>query len=410
MNLPNLFLAAALLAPAPAGDRSFDFICSTPSADGYGRVVVQDWDLSRYERNPVVLWNHGQGGGIFGDSADTDVSLPIGRASNVRVEGGELRATITLVDAAANPLAEKVFQGLVQGSISAVSVGWQAADATYDQAADVLVLSGNELLEISVVAIPANADAVRASDAAANGRLAASLLATHAPAPGVATPPVARLSAALEGTTWRGKRFAELSFEERAELAHTDLARYEAMRDGRSLGGRGTDGERAVEVLLATTGAPNVDAAFLVLAELVDKAAKYDAEVLTLRAEAATAKAARVDEMCRAAMVAGRLTPAMRGMVLRAAGAVRIETGKLDDCGLPLVEHDLATLDIEELERTLARMPQVSNTEATRARTGAPQHAGLKWGGKTYAELSFEEKHDLAIEDYELFKAMRAEQ
>jgi hypothetical protein len=52
-------------------------------------------------------------------------------------------------------------------------------------------------------------------------------------------------------------------------------------------------------------------------------------------------------------------------------------------------------------------MPQVSNTEATRARTGAPRQ-GLEWNGKTYAELSFAEKHQLATEDYDLFKAMRA--
>lgn len=416
MSLRNLFTAAAVLAPSdpsrPSADRSFDFVCSTPTADGYGRVVVQDWDLSRYEKNPVVLWNHGDGGSFFG-AGDVDATLPIGFASNVRVEGGELRATISIVTAEANPIAEKVYQGLRQGSISAVSVGWTAGDATYDKESGALLLSKNELLEISIVAIPANPDAVKAAAldaAAANGRLAASMLgdgARRAPAPHVQrTPEVARLAAAVEGATWRGKRFAELSLEERIDLSEEDRERYYAMRDGRPLAAGKTEGERAIEVLLAATGAPNVDAAIVALPGIVDKAARFDGELAAARSELAANKRARVDELITATIKAGRLTPAMKPMVLRAAGAKDHRTAQLDKWGDPIIEWNYAGLDLEELEKTLARMPQMFNVE--HAQTGAPEHANMKWRGKGYHELTFEERHDLATEDYDLFRALKA--
>jgi len=421
MSIPNLFTAAALLTAAspadgaPAESRSFDFTCSSANADGFGRVVVQDWDLSRYEQNPVVLWNHGDGGSMFG-SVDVDATLPIGRASNVRVEGGKLLATITLVDAAANPIAEKVFQGLKQGSISAVSVGWQAGEARYDEAADALVLSQNLLIEISVVAVPANPDAVRV-DAEQNARLAASLLGERRQ-PVVPTAPGTRLAAALEGATWRGKRFAELDLDQRAELAHTDRALYEAMRDGAPVARTVAAGERALEVLLAATGAPNPDAAFLLLAVIVGKAARYDTEVAALRAEAAVAKAAKIDDLLKKTISAGCLTPAQRGMVLRAHGAKLTASRDPDEDAsgsttgfklrsLAAVEtYDLGGLDVAALEQTLARMPQIMNTEESRARTEAPKH-GASWQGKTFTELSFDDRAELAHADYETYQAMR---
>lgn len=123
--------------------------------------MVQDWDLSRFQANPVVLWNHGMGGGgLFGGGSD-DSSLPIGYATDVRVEDGALMATLNFVDERANPIAEKVYQGFLQGSLRAVSVGWDSSEASYDEASDTLVLTGNTLIEISAVALPANPEAVK---------------------------------------------------------------------------------------------------------------------------------------------------------------------------------------------------------------------------------------------------------
>lgn len=133
--------------------RSVDVVASTDSVDSYGEVLVQDWDLSRYLKNPVVLWDH------------KAYELPIGYATNVRVEDGKLLATLNFVDERANPLAERVWQGFVQKSIRAVSVGFQSQQGITREVdgRSVYVLSGNKLVELSAVSVGANEDAVTAA-------------------------------------------------------------------------------------------------------------------------------------------------------------------------------------------------------------------------------------------------------
>lgn len=139
--------------------RSIDVVASTDSVDSYDEIVEQDWDLDRYKANPVVLWNHNRGAM---SAASPDAALPIGVASNVAVKNGELLATLSFVDAAANPIAERIWQGVKQGSLRAVSVGFRPRSVRQEKrdGKDIIVLSQNELHEISVVPIPANPDAV----------------------------------------------------------------------------------------------------------------------------------------------------------------------------------------------------------------------------------------------------------
>lgn len=146
--------------------RSVRVVASTSTTDRMGRVVTQDWDLAAYRANPIVLWSHGEAGGFFGEVPDLDITLPIGFASDVSVEAGRLEATLNFVDERANPLAAKVYEGIRQGSIRAVSAGWLPHDVRYEQhdGEEVVVVSKNELLEISVVAIPANPEAVLAAN------------------------------------------------------------------------------------------------------------------------------------------------------------------------------------------------------------------------------------------------------
>jgi hypothetical protein len=150
--------------------RSFDVIASTADEDCYDEVVLQNWDLARYLKNPVVLWDHNSNGGFLGMKEPED-TLPIGFAENVRVEDKKLLATLTLVDEKANPLAEMVYQGLLQRSIRSTSVGFLPGKArmvprselgletwkdTDGNEAEILTLDENELFEISVTAVPAN--------------------------------------------------------------------------------------------------------------------------------------------------------------------------------------------------------------------------------------------------------------
>lgn len=139
--------------------RTVDVTASDETIDSYGDIVEQKWDLERYATNPVVLYAH--------DSDD----LPIGCAENVRVENGALRATLRFASAEANPLAERVWRSIQEGTLRAVSVGFYPRTVRYEMRDDreVCVLSDNELREISVVPVPANPNALAQLRARAAG-------------------------------------------------------------------------------------------------------------------------------------------------------------------------------------------------------------------------------------------------
>lgn len=142
--------------------RSVRVVASTASVDSYGEIVEQSWDLSRYQKNPVVLYAHNATGGWLSGASSPADTLPIGRASDVAVVGGQLEATIAFASAKVSPLAEQVFQAFREDMVRAVSVGFKPGEIRQElrNGKNVDVLAQNELFEISVVPIPANADAV----------------------------------------------------------------------------------------------------------------------------------------------------------------------------------------------------------------------------------------------------------
>lgn len=145
--------------------RTLTFTISTSNVDRAGDTVsVAGWDLAAYKSNPVVLWSH-------------DVrALPIGRATRVWPEGDKLKATAEFMPADLSRQADQVYRMLTGGWLSAVSVGFRplkwkwAEDPTRKFGID---FERAELLEFSVVNVPANAFALidptiqpRKSDAA----------------------------------------------------------------------------------------------------------------------------------------------------------------------------------------------------------------------------------------------------
>lgn len=130
--------------------REVDFVASTDAVDSYDEVVRQNWRLERFNKNPVILWAH------------NSRELPIGQGINTRLEKGQLVTTIRFASEKANPRAEQVWQGIQEGTIRAVSVGFIAHSYKWEKQDDNerLVLDDNELLEISVTPVPANPEAL----------------------------------------------------------------------------------------------------------------------------------------------------------------------------------------------------------------------------------------------------------
>lgn len=130
--------------------REVDFVCSTETQDTYGTILRQNWDLSRFDRNPVVLWAH------------QSRELPIGSATKTRVENGELVATIKIATAEANPKAENVWQSIRQKTLRGISVGFYPRQVREEKIDDkwVVILDDIELLELSITPLPSNPDAL----------------------------------------------------------------------------------------------------------------------------------------------------------------------------------------------------------------------------------------------------------
>lgn len=336
--------------------RSVDVVASSEDIDSWGEIVVQDWDLSRYEKNPVVLYGHNSWG------------LPIGHASNVRVEKNQLLATLKFVDARANPLAEQVWQGIVQGSLRAVSVGFRCKQAKSQVVGDrtVFVLSGNELLEISVVPIPANPEAVAVATKSMN------------------------IIRALAGA--QPQQEQPMSLNVKTLLAILSLAETateaDAIEKVKSLEKRATDAEARVSVAETKAAACAADTAKLLEAvgsDTVEKAlgaiAAGKAAVGELAVEKAKGEQLERAQLIADAKAAKKLTPAQeKGLEGKSLEFVK---GFLD------LQVPNPTLQAED-----AKQPETKSSD-------------LSWNGKTWDQLKPQEKHDLFHENKDLYVAMR---
>lgn len=149
--------------------RSVDYICSTESLDSHGTVLRQNWRLDRYGRNPVVLFCH------------NSRSIPVGTASNVRVENGQLKARVTFATADVCEEAEECWRAVKAGLLRGISVGFLAHSHRWEMTDDVeqLVLDDLELLELSVCAVPSNPDTLAQRDALSHLRAQAQRQRPH---------------------------------------------------------------------------------------------------------------------------------------------------------------------------------------------------------------------------------------
>ena len=108
--------AAVLAELTPLADDEVEVIISTSALARDGHVLEPTGcDLTNYRSNPVVLWQH-------------NPDLPVGRATDLAVEGDRIRARITFAPSGISPKADEV-RGLVKnGIVSGISVGFDVLD------------------------------------------------------------------------------------------------------------------------------------------------------------------------------------------------------------------------------------------------------------------------------------------
>lgn len=147
------FAAFEKAAGAIDVDAPLRFVASDESVDRYGDIVRQDgWDLAAFKRNPVALFGH----------AHDNI---VGKYSRVWLEGKKLLSELMLAEAGTGAIVDYVRALVRQGMLKAVSVSFLPLEWEYrrDEKNDNIVgyeFTKQELLEISLVSVPANAEAL----------------------------------------------------------------------------------------------------------------------------------------------------------------------------------------------------------------------------------------------------------
>lgn len=149
-------------------------VVSSEKRDRVGDVILaRGWDLGQYKANPQVLYAHDDGGG--GPLSGGSGALPVGLGTKIRRGKSSAGANALLADTRfhgveLNPKAELVFRMVVAGALPGRSVGFIPTTFSDDDKEREKhgvtgfgeLIKGSELLEYSVVPIPANADALQA--------------------------------------------------------------------------------------------------------------------------------------------------------------------------------------------------------------------------------------------------------
>lgn len=149
-----------------------EVVISTSGLNAYKfRVLTSGIDYTQYQRNPILLWMHNR---PF--RGTTDEVLPLGRMENLRVEDDKLIGTPVFDET--DEFARKIKSKWDNGTLKMVSAGLDVIEMSDDPA---LLVQGqvrstvtkSKLVEVSIVDIGANDDALVLSHKGKNIQLSA---------------------------------------------------------------------------------------------------------------------------------------------------------------------------------------------------------------------------------------------
>jgi HK97 family phage prohead protease len=151
-------IAGAVVRVADDASAPVTVILSTAAVDRMDdTIAVEGWQLDNYRKNPVVLFAHDQR------------SLPIGKMANLRVEEGKLLGDVTFAE---HEFAKDVAALVRGGFLNAGSVGFRPIRYVFNEErggdgwCPPCDFIEQELLEHSLVPVPANPEALLAGKAA----------------------------------------------------------------------------------------------------------------------------------------------------------------------------------------------------------------------------------------------------
>lgn len=163
--MTNIAVRGTVLRSPADGSRVVTFRASTPRIDRHGtKIVSTGIDTREFDKNPIFAWGHDATGGMF---STPDMDHVIGRVVNHSKSQLAFDIDVEFVPAEVSPKAERAFQLVKKGFLNAVSIGfiptkWHEENDDSARGA-VRVFDEVQLLEISLVPVPSNADCVALS-------------------------------------------------------------------------------------------------------------------------------------------------------------------------------------------------------------------------------------------------------
>ncbi len=154
-----------------ASARKMTFVASDGTRDSYHTVLDSGkWDLKRFNKNGIIAYQH-KAYGSYEATDNPDNIIGRGKAYIEKGADGEKRLLVDVEfePEGMNALADKVWAKLCFGTLKAVSVGFRPTGkghfGTGEEAVggerETYYYGGQELLEVSVVNIPANPNALK---------------------------------------------------------------------------------------------------------------------------------------------------------------------------------------------------------------------------------------------------------
>jgi HK97 family phage prohead protease len=145
LRVPALMFAR--VETTDGGPPVFRFRAVTNKQNRLGYVVSEDgWRLDAFKRNPVFLYSHDYS------------AAPIGRVTEIAADDEGLLAAVVFDPD--DPLAQQIEAKYARGFMHAVSVGFDPVEVEWGQKGEPTRILQQELLEISAVAVPADAGAL----------------------------------------------------------------------------------------------------------------------------------------------------------------------------------------------------------------------------------------------------------
>lgn len=138
---------------------TYEYVASDETVDRYGDIIrVSGWELKNYRANPIVLFAHQK-------------DNPVGTAARVWVEGQQLMVRIKMAEEGTSSFIDTLRKLMDQKIVRAVSVGFlptKQPNYIRDEKNDMITgveYVGQELLENSLVTVPANPMALQTAKA-----------------------------------------------------------------------------------------------------------------------------------------------------------------------------------------------------------------------------------------------------